>query len=52
MQAHQESLENLFRCVSIFDHDRLQTTVGPADVAVNALRVCVLPLALGLPTLK
>ena len=28
------------RCVSIHDHDRLQTTVGPADVAADALRVC------------
>ena len=28
------------RCVSIFDHYRLQTTVGPADVAADALRVC------------
>jgi hypothetical protein len=31
--------------VSIFDHDRLQTTVGPADVAADALRVC--PMASG-----
>jgi hypothetical protein len=33
------------RCVSIHDHDRLQTTVGPADVAADALRVC--PMASG-----
>ena len=31
--------------MSIFDHDRLQTTVGPADVAADALRVC--PMASG-----
>jgi hypothetical protein len=30
----------VIQCVSIFDHDRLQTTVGPADVAADALRVC------------
>ena len=28
-----------------YDHDRLQTTVGPADVAADALRVC--PMASG-----
>ncbi len=33
------------RCVSIHDHDRLQTTVDPADVATDALRVC--PMASG-----
>ena len=33
------------RCVSIHDHDRLQTTAGPADVAADALRVC--PMASG-----
>jgi hypothetical protein len=31
--------------VSIFDHGGLQTTVGPADVAADALRVC--PMASG-----
>ena len=31
--------------MSIFDHDRLQTTVGPADVAADALREC--PMASG-----
>ena len=31
------------RCVSI--HDRVQTTVGPADVAADAL--CVCPMASG-----
>ena len=33
------------RCVSIRDHDWLQNTVGPADVAAAALRVC--PMASG-----
>ena len=33
------------RCVSIHDHDRLQTTVGPAVVAADTLRVC--PVASG-----
>jgi hypothetical protein len=31
--------------------DRLQTILGPADVAADALRVALWPLALGLPTL-
>ena len=34
------------RCVSIRDHDWLQTTVGLADVAADALRVC--PMASGI----
>ena len=33
------------QCVSIHNHDRLQSTVGPADVAAEALRVC--PMASG-----
>ena len=31
--------------MSILDHDRLQTTVGPAVVAADTLRVC--PVASG-----
>ena len=33
------------RCVSTHDHDRLQTTVGPANVAADAQRAC--PIASG-----
>ena len=34
------------RCVNFHDRDRLKSTVGPADVAADALRVC--PMASGL----